>query len=100
MPSQVSERGQITIDPEVREQLAIEPGMVAHQRVVDGRLEVIFLPAPHKQSLFGVFREAGRRAKVLSSDDVEEAVMEAIAEEQARSDRVGAANFGDALIGA
>ena len=84
MTSQVSERGQITIDRAIREQLGVRPGMVAYQRVVDGRLEVIFLPAPHRESLFGVFHREGEPPKVVTGEDLEEAVMEAIAEEQAR----------------
>jgi len=85
MASRVSDVGQITIDEEVRAQLGIEPGMIAHQRVVDGRLEVVFRPAPHRRSLFGVIRHAVRGAGVLSSGEVEYAVTEAIAEEQAMS---------------
>jgi hypothetical protein len=58
--------------------------MIASQRVVEGRLAVVFLPARIRQLLFGVFRGAARGAAVLTSDEVEEAVMEAIAEEQER----------------
>jgi bifunctional DNA-binding transcriptional regulator/antitoxin component of YhaV-PrlF toxin-antitoxin module len=83
MASQVSDLGQITIDQDVREQLGIEPGMIADQRVVNGRWEVVFLPAPHRRSLFGVFRHAAQRPGVLTSTDVENAVIDAIAEEQA-----------------
>lgn len=62
MVSQVSERGQITIERSIREKLGVEPGMVAYQSIVDGRLEVVFLPAPHKGSLYGALkgRAAGR----------------------------------------
>ena len=81
MASRVSERGQITIDRRVRKQLGIRPGMVAHQRVVGGRLEVVFLPEPHNQSLFGVFHREGEEPKVTDPDQLEEAVMEAVAEE-------------------
>lgn len=87
MVSRVSERGRITIDRTVREQLGVQPGMVAHQRVVNGRLEVMFLPAPHRRSLSGVFHREGEESKVLTRTDLEEAVMEAIAEEQDEGDR-------------
>ncbi len=87
MVGQVSERGQITIDRLAREKLGVRPGMVAHQRVVSGHLEVVFLPAPHRKSLFGVFHRAGEGAKEISAEYVEEAVMEAIAEEQAKKER-------------
>ncbi len=86
MASRVSERGQITIDRAIREQLKVEPGMVAYQRVVDGRMEIIFLPAPHKESLFGVFHRKGEEPKVVTSEQLEEAVMEAIADELEREE--------------
>lgn len=84
MASQVSERGQITIDRAAREQLGVRPGMVAYQRVVSGHLEVIFLPAPHHRSLYGVFHEEDEQTKIRTAEELEEAVMEAVAEEQAR----------------
>ena len=79
--SHVSERGQITIDRVVRQQLGIRPGMVAYQRVVNGRLEVIFLPEAHHESLYGVLRQEGEPPHVASADDLEEAVIEAVAAE-------------------
>ena len=54
MASHVSGRGQITIDRAARQALAIEPGMVAIQVVVDAHLEVYFLPPRHNRSFFGV----------------------------------------------
>ncbi|MDP2935878.1 MAG: AbrB/MazE/SpoVT family DNA-binding domain-containing protein [Dehalococcoidia bacterium] len=89
MASQVSERGQITIDRELREKLGVRPGMVAYQRLVAGRLEVVFLPGPHRRSLYGSLHREGEEPKVITGDDLEEAVMEAIAEEQAL---IGASN--------
>ncbi len=86
MASQVSERGQITIDRAARQQLGIRPGMVAYQRVVSSRLEVIFLPAPHRRSLSGVLHRDGEEPKVLTGADLEEAVMEAVADEEERID--------------
>jgi bifunctional DNA-binding transcriptional regulator/antitoxin component of YhaV-PrlF toxin-antitoxin module len=75
--------GQITIADEARRELGVEPGMIAHQRVVDGRLEVVFLPAPHTRSLFGVFRDPARAARVTTAEELEAAVAEAIAAEEA-----------------
>lgn len=80
MSSQVSDRGQITIDREIRDRLGVHPGMIAHQRIVGGLLEVIFLPAPHRKSLFGALHRDGESALVDSTDDIERAVIEAIAE--------------------
>jgi hypothetical protein len=63
--------------------------MVAYQRVVDGHLEVVFLPAPHNRSLFGALHREGEEPKVVDAHQLEEAVMEAIAEEleASRSER-------------
>lgn len=76
----VGKHGQITIRSEIRKQLGIEPGMLVYQRVVNGHLEVIFLPGPHRESLYGVFHQEGEPLAIATSDDLEEAVMEAIAE--------------------
>ena len=81
MSSQVSERGQITIDRSIRKELGVQPGMVAYQRIVDGHLEITFLPAPHRRSLYGIFHRPGEPPLVTTSDQLEEAVMEAIAAE-------------------
>ena len=56
--------------------------MVAYQRVVDGRLEVLLLPAPHAESLYGAFHRPGEPPRVVTADQLEEAVMAAVAEEQ------------------
>jgi AbrB family looped-hinge helix DNA binding protein len=60
MSNVVGERYQITIDKHVREQLGIEPGDRAVERVEDGRLVVEFIPRPHRDSLLGLFRDPGR----------------------------------------
>lgn len=84
MTSQVSTRGQMTIDRVARKQLGVCPGMIAYQRVVDDHLEVYFLPGPHNRSLFGVLHREGEEPKVVTGEQLEEAVMEAIAAELAR----------------
>lgn len=61
MSNVVGERYQITIDKKVREQLGIEPGDRAIERVEDGRLVVTFVPRPHRESLLGALRTAGGR---------------------------------------
>ncbi len=86
MASRVSERGQITIDPALRKYLGIQPGMVAYQRVILGRLEVIFLPGPHRQSLSGALARDGEKPVVLTRDEIEQAVEQAIAEEEGTCD--------------
>ena len=84
MVSKVSDRGQITIDRKARKELKVEPGMIAHQRVVGGRLEIVFLPAPHRRSLFGALRGMGAERAPVTGEELERAVMEAVAEKQLR----------------
>lgn len=59
MSNVVGERYQITIDKKVREQLGIQPGDRAIERVEDGRLIVTFVPRPHRDSLLGALRPPG-----------------------------------------
>ena len=56
MANIVGERFQITIDKEVREALGIRPGDRAIERAEGGRLVVDFMPAPHRESMLGIFR--------------------------------------------
>ena len=57
MTSRVGERGQITIEKAIREQLAIYAGDEAVQRVEDGRIVIEIVPGRHARSLVGVLRE-------------------------------------------
>jgi AbrB family looped-hinge helix DNA binding protein len=59
MSNVVGERYQITIDKKVREQLGIEPGDRAIERVEDGQLVVTFVPRSHRESLLGALRTPG-----------------------------------------
>ncbi len=59
MPNVVGERYQITIDRAVRAVLGVRPGDLAVERVEDGRLVVDFIPAPKRESLFGLFHRDG-----------------------------------------
>lgn len=86
MPGTVSSRGQITIDLEARRELGVEPGMVAYQRVVDGRLEVVFLPAPHARSLAGLLHRPGEGGVSLMGEELEGEVMLGLAADEERSD--------------
>jgi AbrB family looped-hinge helix DNA binding protein len=61
MANVVGERYQITIDKEVRAKLGIKPGDRAIERVEDGRLVVYFMPAPHSESLRGIFHQPGMK---------------------------------------
>ena len=81
MTSQVSERGQITIDRDIRRKLDIQPGMIAVQRIVNGKLEIVFVEGPHTRSLFGILHREGAGPYPQTRDELDQAVTEAIAEE-------------------
>jgi hypothetical protein len=53
MPSRVGERGQITVEKAIREELAVYAGDDAVQWVEDGHLVVAFVPGSHTRSLAG-----------------------------------------------
>jgi AbrB family looped-hinge helix DNA binding protein len=57
LASKVGERGQVTIEKQIREELGIYAGDQAIQRVEDGRLVVEFVPAAHRRSLAGVLQD-------------------------------------------
>ena len=58
------------------------PGIIAFQRVVADHLEVVFLPEPHRKSLRGALHGPSEQPRVTTSEQIEEAVMEAIAEQE------------------
>jgi AbrB family looped-hinge helix DNA binding protein len=58
MSSTVGERGQITIEKAIREELAIYAGDEAVQRIVDGRIVIEIVPARHRRSLAGALKGA------------------------------------------
>jgi AbrB family looped-hinge helix DNA binding protein len=57
MTSRVGERGQITIEKSIREELAIYAGDETVQRVEDGRIVIEVIPGRHRRSLAGSLRE-------------------------------------------
>ena len=56
MTSRVGERGQITIEKSIREELAIHAGDEAVQRIEDGRIVIEVIPGRHRRSLAGSLR--------------------------------------------
>lgn len=71
MSSRVGERGQVTIQKAIREQLGVYAGDLAVQRVEGGRVVIEFVPAPHRRSLAGALRDKVRPvASDASWDDV------------------------------
>lgn len=62
MSSRVGERGQITIERAIREELGIYAGDEAVQRIEEGRLVVEIVPGRHRRSLAGSLKaEVTRR---------------------------------------
>jgi hypothetical protein len=51
--NKVGSKGQVVINRAIRRQLAIEPGWETIQRIVDGRVEITFLPPAPTGSLRG-----------------------------------------------
>ena len=61
MTSKVGERGQITIEKAIRDELAIYAGDETVQRIEDGRIVIEVIPGRHRRSLAGVLRGKVRR---------------------------------------
>jgi len=57
MVSRVGERGQITIEKAIREELAIYAGDETVQRVEDGRIVIEVVPGRHRRSMAGALRD-------------------------------------------
>lgn len=57
MGSKVGERGQITIEKAIREELAIYAGDETVQRIEDGRIVIEVVPGRHRRSLAGLLRD-------------------------------------------
>lgn len=61
MSSRVGERGQITIEKAIREELAIYAGDETVQRIEDGRIVIEVVPGRHRRSMAGALRDKVRR---------------------------------------
>ena len=53
MANKVGPKGQVVIEKEIQDKLGIKPGWTTVQHIVDGRVEIHFVPPEHKQSLKG-----------------------------------------------
>ena len=53
MVNVVGKKGQVVISKEIRDKLGVEPGWWALQGIVDGHVEIYFLPPEHNRSLLG-----------------------------------------------
>ena len=74
MPSRVGERGQITIEKAIREELGVHAGDEAVQRVEDGRIVIEIVPARHRRSLAGALKDKISR---VPADESWEALRQA-----------------------
>lgn len=57
MVTRVGERGQITLEKGIREELGVYPGDGAVQRIEEGRVIIEFVPGPHRRSLAGALKD-------------------------------------------
>ena len=76
----VGERGQITIAKAIRERLGVKPKDIAVQEIVDGRVVIHFLPAPHRRSLKGILKPRPRKP-IKDWREAQQAIEDAVAEE-------------------
>ena len=53
MPNVVGQKGQVVISKEIRDKLGVKPGWLALQSIVDGHVEINFVPPEHNRSLLG-----------------------------------------------
>jgi AbrB family looped-hinge helix DNA binding protein len=78
MAHRVGAKGQVVIAKEIRDELGIGPGWETIQRVVDGRVQLSFLPPASDESRMGSL--APYTTVRLSSEELREARERAAAE--------------------
>lgn len=49
----VGTKGQVVIEKEIRDQLGVQPGWIAVQKLVQDHVEISFIPPEHTRSLKG-----------------------------------------------
>lgn len=69
----VGTKYQVVIDRRARETLGVVPGWKAVQCVVNGHLEMRFLPPEHNRSLAGSLSEFGRTSPLEPAEQEEHA---------------------------
>jgi len=73
LPHRVGAKGQLVIEKEIRDQLGVQPGWTAHQRIVDGHVEINFVPPPQRRSLLGVLARYATNLPPMSDNEWQEA---------------------------
>ncbi|MFN8540954.1 MAG: AbrB/MazE/SpoVT family DNA-binding domain-containing protein [Thermomicrobiales bacterium] len=82
MAHRIGAKGQVVIAKEIRDELGIGPGWETIQRLVDGHVELSFVPPEHNRSLLGALSAHANPALATSDlHDVKEAAWDAIARE-------------------
>lgn len=77
MTSRVGERGQITIEKAIREELAIYAGDETVQRVEDGHIVIEVIPGRHRRSMAGTLADkVGRTPPDESWETLRDAAWE------------------------
>ena len=85
MTSRVGERGQITIEKAIREELGIYAGDETVQRVEHGQIVIEIVPGRHRRSLAGVLRDkVGRTPSDESWEALRDAAWSAPSADRAR----------------
>lgn len=54
MANRVWANGEVVIEKSIRDALGVKPGWLAIQQLVEGRVEIYFVPPEHNDSLYGV----------------------------------------------
>lgn len=85
MPYRVGPKGQIVIAKEIRDKLGVQPGWLAVQQLVDGHVEVYFLPPAQNRSLKGNLARY-TTVRIPTEEALEQAGEEAWAEAAAERD--------------
>lgn len=84
MATKVGPEGQVVIEQAIRDELGVEPGWTALQLLVDGHVELYFIPPEHNDSLLGVLAQY-TDVRIPDEDALHDAIEWARGEEAAEA---------------